>query len=76
MFHISGWKASYIIAPESYIQAFQSIHQYLSFNINVYSQYALAKYLEVFDAEEHRKFYQSKRNFFYHLLDKLNTLPN
>ncbi|WP_187478175.1 aminotransferase class I/II-fold pyridoxal phosphate-dependent enzyme [Amniculibacterium sp. G2-70] len=71
MFHISGWKASYITGTEKFMSAFKDLHQYLSFNINVYSQYALAKYLEVFDAEEHRKFYQSKRNFFYHLLEEL-----
>lgn len=71
MFHISGWKASYIIAPENYIQAFQSIHQYLSFNINVYSQYALSKYLEVYNPKIHKDIYQTKRNFFHHNLKDL-----
>ena len=65
MFHISGWKASYIIGPEDYIHAFQDLHQYLSFNINVYSQYAMAKYLEVYSTDLHQQVYQNKRDYFY-----------
>jgi methionine aminotransferase len=72
MFHISGWKASYIIGPSDFIQAFQDLHQNLSFNINVYAQYALAKYLEIFDMEKHRLFYQNKRDYFY---EKIKDLP-
>lgn len=70
MFHISGWKASYIIGPEDFIHAFQDLHQYLSFNINVYSQYALAKYLDIYSTDLHRQTYQKKRDFFYDLIQK------
>lgn len=69
MFHISGWKAGYIIAPEKYTQAFQRIHQYLSFNINAYSQYALAKFLDIFDIEKNKMIFQNKRDYFCKIIE-------
>lgn len=71
MFHICGWKACYVIGPEDYIRAFQDIHQYLSFNINVYSQYAMARYLEVYTPEKHREIYQKKRDLLYNSIQDL-----
>ena len=71
MFHISGWKASYVIASSKFTKAFQRIHQYLTFTVNSHAQYALAKYLEVFDAELNRSFFQNKRNLFCSLLKEL-----
>lgn len=64
MFHITGWKVGYILASEELIKSFRRIHQYLSFSVNTPAQYALAKYLEVFDAAENLKFLQNKRDFF------------
>ena len=72
MFHITGWKVGYILASEELSLAYRRVHQYLSFSVNTPSQYALAKYLEVFDVEENRKGMQQKRDFF---LNEFKNLP-
>lgn len=66
MFHITGWKVGYILASEELTLAYRRVHQYLSFSVNSPSQYALAKYLEIFDTEENQKNMQQKRDFFLH----------
>ena len=48
MFHITGWKVGYILAPEELTNAFISVHQYMCFSVNTPAQYALAKHLENF----------------------------
>lgn len=72
MFHLMGWKIGYVIAPEELTKAFRKIHQYLSFSVNAPSQYALAKYLEIFEVEKNQKFLQEKRDFF---LESFKELP-
>ena len=72
MFHITGWKVGYIMASEELTLAYRRVHQYLSFSVNSPSQYALAKYLEIFDAEDNRKIMQQKRDFF---LNEFKNLP-
>lgn len=72
MFHITGWKVGYILASEELTLAYRRVHQYLSFSVNSPSQYALAKYLEIFDAEYNRKIMQQKRDFF---LNEFKNLP-
>lgn len=72
MFHITGWKVGYILASEDLTLAYRRVHQYLSFSVNSPSQYALAKYLEIFDAEDNRKIMQQKRDFF---LNEFKNLP-
>ncbi len=64
MFHITGWKIGYVLASEELSQAYRRVHQYLSFSVNSPAQYAIAKYLEIFDVEENRRFMQQKRDFF------------
>ncbi len=72
MFHITGWKVGYILASEELTLAYRRVHQYLSFSVNSPSQYALAKYLEIFDAEKNQKIMQQKRDFF---LNEFKNLP-
>ncbi|MCC2591689.1 aminotransferase class I/II-fold pyridoxal phosphate-dependent enzyme [Chryseobacterium sp. MFBS3-17] len=62
MFHVSGWKASYVVSSPANTRAFRNIHQYLCFTINYHSQYAVARYLQVFDIHENRRFFERKRN--------------
>ena len=71
MFHISGWKASYIIAPRDFTEAFRKIHQYLTFTVNAHAQYALGKYLQVFDISANERFFQDKRDLFCNLVQDL-----
>jgi len=72
MFHITGWKVGYVLASPELSQAYRRVHQYLAFSVNAPAQYALAKYLEVFDSEENRKNMQQKRDFF---LNEIKNLP-
>ena len=72
MFHITGWKIGYVLASTELTQAYRRVHQYLSFSVNSPAQYALAKYLEVFDPIENQKKMQQKRDFF---LNEMKDLP-
>jgi methionine aminotransferase len=72
MFHATGWKVGYVMASEELTLAFKRVHQYLSFCVNAPAQYALAKYLEVFDAEANTRLLQHKRDFF---LSEFSGLP-
>ncbi len=72
MFHITGWKIGYVLASEELSKAYRRVHQYLSFSVNSPAQYAIAKYLEIFDVEENRRFMQQKRDFF---IDCFKDLP-
>ncbi len=72
MFHITGWKIGYILASEYFTTAFRRIHQYLIFSVNAPAQFALAKYLEIFDVKKNSEMMQQKRDFF---LDQIQDLP-
>ncbi len=71
-FHITGWKVGYCVASKAITEAFRSIHQYLTFSVNTPAQYALAKYLELYDAGEAGRTLQVKRNL---LIDGLKPSP-
>ena len=72
MFHATGWKVGYVLASEELNHAFRRVHQYLSFCVNVPAQYALAGYLEVFDAKANAQMMQEKRDY---LIDAFAGLP-
>ena len=72
MFHITGWKVGYILAPEELTNAFRSVHQYLCFSVNTPAQYALAKHLEHFEVNANALYLQQKRDFF---LSEMKDLP-
>lgn len=72
MFHLTGWKVGYVLASEELSLAYRRVHQYLSFSVNAPAQYALAKYLEVFDPKENSRIMQQKRDFF---LKEITDLP-
>jgi len=68
MFHSTGWKVSYLLASEELLDDFQANQQYISYSSNAPCQYAISKYLEVFDPSDNRKIMQDKRNLFYELI--------
>lgn len=72
MFHITGWKVGYILAPEELTKAFRNVHQYLCFSVNTPAQYALAKHLEHFEVNANTLYLQQKRDFF---LSEMKDLP-
>jgi len=68
MFHTSGWKVSYMLASENLTAQFRCHQQYISYSANAPAQYAIAKYLEVFDPTESQKIMENKRNIFNELI--------
>ena len=72
VFHNTGWKLGYVIAPPTLTQAFRHIHQYLSFSVNTPGQYAVARYLQLPDKESVADLMQKKRDAF---LDLFSPLP-
>jgi len=68
MFHATGWKVSYLLASEELLKKFRCYQQYISFSTNSPAQYAIAKYLNIFDPEENRKMMQDKRDIFNDLI--------
>jgi methionine aminotransferase len=68
MFHTSGWKVSYLLASEELTAKFRCHQQYISYSVNAPAQYALARYLEIFDASESCQVMQRKRDIFNELI--------
>lgn len=68
MFHSTGWKVGYLLAPEELTAKFRCHQQYISYSANAPCQYAIAKYLEVFNASENHTVMQKKRDLFNELI--------
>lgn len=68
VYHNTGWKMGFIIAPPQLTAAFRSIHQYLCFSVNTPAQYALAQYLSQPVLPDVANMMQSKRDYFLNLL--------
>jgi len=69
VFHNTGWKVGYCIAPPAFTQAFRRIHQFLCFSVNTPAQYALANYLQQKDdMQPIGEVMQQKRDHFLQLL--------
>jgi methionine aminotransferase len=72
VFHATGWKMGYCIAPEGLSAEFRKMHQFLSFSCNTPMQYALAEYLKNPEPYLHLPdFYEAKRDFFLSLIRDL-----
>lgn len=73
VFHTTGWKMGYCVAPENLMKEFRKIHQFICFTCNTPMQVALAKFL----ANENEylslpTFFQKKRDLF---LENIKDLP-
>lgn len=68
MFHSTGWKVGYLLAPEELTAKFRCHQQYISYSANAPCQYAIAKYLEVFDPSQNQILMQKKRDLFNDLI--------
>ncbi|MVN22762.1 methionine aminotransferase [Mucilaginibacter arboris] len=65
LFHITGWKVGYCMAPAWLMNEFRKIHQFNVFSVNTPMQYALADFLQVKEAYLGlADFYQQKRDYF------------
>jgi len=64
MFHTSGWKVSYMLTSEALTKKFRCHQQYISYGANAPAQFAIAKYLDVFNPDINKKLMQKKRDIF------------
>jgi methionine aminotransferase len=79
VYHCTGWKLGYCIAPEYLMKEFRKIHQFNAFTSDTPKQVALASFLKNRDAYlELGIFLQQKRDYFESLMreTKLKALPS
>lgn len=76
VFHNTGWKMGYCVAPEHLMKEYRKVHQYLCFSVNTPMQYGLAKFLETPSHYlELPAFYQQKRDYFLELMKGTRFTP-
>ncbi|KAG4069274.1 hypothetical protein HA402_012127 [Bradysia odoriphaga] len=76
VFHNTGWKMGYCVAPEHLMKEYRKVHQYLCFSVNTPMQYGLAKFLETPSHYlELPAFYQQKRDYFLALMKDTRFTP-
>lgn len=65
VFHATGWKLGYVLAPRALMAEFRKVHQYNVFSVHAPAQHALAEYLkEPLHYETLPGFFQAKRDRF------------
>jgi methionine aminotransferase len=65
VFHTTGWKMGYALAPKELMSEFRKVHQFNVFSVNTPIQHALAAYMkEPANYESVPAFYQAKRDRF------------
>ncbi len=65
VFHATGWKMGYVLAPKQLMSEFRKMHQFNVFSANTPVQHALATYLQdPLNYESVPGFYQEKRDQF------------
>jgi len=76
VYHCTGWKMGYCIAPPAFTAEFRKVHQFNCFSCYTPAQVALAEYLK--DKEAYRSisgFYQKKRDYFAQLMQQTRFKP-
>lgn len=78
LYHTTGWKVGYCLAPTALMAEFRKIHQFNVFSVNTPVQHALAEFLN--DPEEYLElgaFFQEKRDFMLEALSgtRFRALP-
>ncbi len=69
LFHTTGWKIGYCLAPDYLMKEFRKLHQFMIFSVNTPIQHAFAVYLK--DPNVYLQlsdFYQQKRDYFVSIL--------
>lgn len=72
VFHATGWKIGYCVAPEKIMREFRKVHQFVGFTTNTPMQMALARLLE--NKDEYLQlplFFEKKRDLFLTLMEDL-----
>lgn len=69
VFHNTGWKIGYCVAPPALTKQFRMVHQYLAFSVNTPAQQALAWYLQDLNKiKQASKLLQDKRDLLLKLM--------
>ncbi len=79
-YHATGWRVGYCVAPESLMEEFLRVHQFINFSTNTPLQYAIADFLAS-ESKHHLElasFYQHKRDLFCELMaaTRFNLIPS
>jgi methionine aminotransferase len=69
VFHNTGWKMGYAIAPPALTTALRRLHQFLAFSVNTPMQAGIAAYLDAPRPEPVATMLQQKRDHFLRLLE-------
>lgn len=76
VFHTTGWKMGYVLAPMNLMTEFRKVHQFNVFSVNTPIQHALAEYLKApAHYEQVPSFYQAKRDRFLTGLQRTKFKP-
>ncbi|MEP6595221.1 MAG: methionine aminotransferase [Ginsengibacter sp.] len=76
IYHCTGWKLGYCIAPEFMMKEFRKVHQFNCFSCNTPMQFALAEFLKQKESYIHvGNFLQQKRDFFQQLMQQTRFKP-
>jgi methionine aminotransferase len=76
VYHCTGWKLGYCIAPEKLMKEFRKVHQFNCFTCNSPMQHAIASFLE--EKSQYLtlgEFLQQKRDYFQGLMKKTPLVP-
>ncbi|MDQ6756280.1 MAG: methionine aminotransferase [Bacteroidota bacterium] len=76
VYHCTGWKLGYCIAPSILSVEFRKVHQFNCFSCNSPLQFALADFLKQKESYLHlAKFMQTKRDYFQKLMQQTKFKP-
>jgi methionine aminotransferase len=79
MYHVTGWKVGYVVAPAPLTAEFRKVHQFVTFATNTPVQHALADFVALKRGyPELAGFFQRKRDLFLELIrgSRWNPLPS
>lgn len=68
VYHNTGWKIGYCVAPPALTKSFRRLHQFLAFSVNTPAQYALAKHVADTAVASVHILLQQKRDYFLQLM--------
>jgi methionine aminotransferase len=76
MYHCTGWKLGYCIAPKEMTTEFRKVHQFNCFSCNTPVQFALAEFSKQPETYMHvADHFQQKRDFFQSLMQQTKFKP-
>lgn len=76
VYHCTGWKLGYCLAPAAFMNEFRKVHQFNCFTSNSPMQFALADFLKHKDSYlTLGKFLQKKRDYLLHLMKETKFKP-